>query len=140
MHAITCPHCKKAFEIDEAGYANILKQVRDDDFEHQLHERLELADRDKQSAVELATIKVQSELQKQIDALQTEINIAKTDKQTAIQLLEAKQSKEMQKTISLKETEIQEMKSKLNTMETEQRHAIREAVHSVELNGVCRGK
>lgn len=132
MHAITCPHCKKAFEIDEAGYANILKQVRDDDFEHQLHERLELADRDKQSAVELATIKVQSELQKQIDALQTEINIAKTDKQTAIQLLEAKQSKEMQKTISLKEAEIQEMKSKLNTMETEQRHAIREAVHSVE--------
>ena len=29
MHEIICPHCNKAFKIDEAGYANILKQVRD---------------------------------------------------------------------------------------------------------------
>ena len=32
MHEIICPHCSKAFKIDEAGYANILKQVRDGDF------------------------------------------------------------------------------------------------------------
>ena len=43
MHEIICPHCGKAFKIDEAGYADILKQVRDDDFERQLHELLELA-------------------------------------------------------------------------------------------------
>ena len=48
MNDIICPHCSKAFKIDEAGYADILKQVRDTDFEHQLHERLELAERDKQ--------------------------------------------------------------------------------------------
>jgi hypothetical protein len=45
MHEIICPHCHKAFKIDEAGYADILKQVRDGDFEKQLHERLELAER-----------------------------------------------------------------------------------------------
>lgn len=47
MHDIICPHCKKAFKIDKSGYANILKQVRDNDFEKQLNERLELAKKDK---------------------------------------------------------------------------------------------
>ena len=64
MHEIICPHCDKAFKIDEAGYADILKQVRDGDFEMQLHERLELAEQDKRNAVELAQTKVASEMQK----------------------------------------------------------------------------
>jgi len=65
MNEIICPHCGKAFKIDEAGYADILKQVRDSDFEHQLHERLELDERDKQSAVELARAQLSAQLQKQ---------------------------------------------------------------------------
>ena len=44
MHDIICPHCHKAFKVDESGYADILKQVRDADFHAQLHERLELAE------------------------------------------------------------------------------------------------
>jgi hypothetical protein len=63
MHEIICPDCGKAFKIDEAGYADILKQVRNSEFEQQLHERLELAELDKQNAVELAKTKVASELQ-----------------------------------------------------------------------------
>jgi hypothetical protein len=58
MHDIICPHCGKAFKIDEAGYADILKQVRDSAFEQQLHERLELAEQDKRNAVELATARL----------------------------------------------------------------------------------
>ena len=58
MHEIICPHCDKAFKVDESGYADILKQVRDADFAEQLHERLELAERDKQSAVALARAQV----------------------------------------------------------------------------------
>lgn len=64
MHEIICPHCKKAFKIDEAGYADILKQVRDGEFEQELHERLVLAEQDKRNSVELATTKVKSELEK----------------------------------------------------------------------------
>jgi hypothetical protein len=64
MHEITCPHCKKAFRIEDAGYADIIKQVRDNEFEQQLHERLELAAQDKRNAVEIATTKVTSELEK----------------------------------------------------------------------------
>lgn len=74
MHDITCPNCKKAFKVDETGYADILKQVRDEDFEQQLHERLELAEQEKRNAVELATTKVASELQNSAAAKDAEIN------------------------------------------------------------------
>lgn len=73
MHEIICPHCGKAFKIDEAGYADILKQVRDSEFEQQLHDRLELAEQDKRNAIELATTKVANELQKVAVAKDSEI-------------------------------------------------------------------
>ncbi|MFT4839885.1 MAG: hypothetical protein ACI8UD_003205 [Planctomycetota bacterium] len=73
MHEIICPHCAKAFKIDEAGYADILKQVRDGEFEQQLHDRLELAEKDKRTAVELATTKVTSESQQAAVAKDAEI-------------------------------------------------------------------
>ncbi|MEO5812176.1 MAG: DUF2130 domain-containing protein [Rhodanobacter sp.] len=73
MNEIICPHCGKAFKIDEAGYANILKQVHDSEFEQQLHERLELAEQDKLNAVELAETKIASELQKAVAAKDAEI-------------------------------------------------------------------
>ena len=52
MHDIICPHCSKAFKVDEAGYADILKQVRDREFEQQLTKRLALAEQDKRNAIE----------------------------------------------------------------------------------------
>jgi hypothetical protein len=73
MHEIICPHCGKAFKIDEAGYADILKQVRNGEFEQQLHERLELAEQDKRNAVELATTRIASELQRSAAAKDAEI-------------------------------------------------------------------
>jgi hypothetical protein len=73
MHEIICPHCRKAFKIDEAGYADILKQVRDSDFDKQLHDRLELAEQDKQKAVQLAEAKFASESQRSAAAKDAEI-------------------------------------------------------------------
>lgn len=77
MHEINCPHCHKAFKIDETGYADILKQVRDTEFEQQLRERLELAEKDKASAIELATSKIGNEMQKVASAKDTEIQALK---------------------------------------------------------------
>ena len=77
MHEIKCPHCGKTFTIDEAGYAEIVKQVRDNEFEKQLHERLELANQDKQKALELAEAKAAAELQKAASAKDTEIQALK---------------------------------------------------------------
>jgi hypothetical protein len=73
MNEIICPHCKKAFKVDEAGYADILKQVRNSEFEQELHERLKHADQDKWNAVELATTKAAGELQKATSAKDSEI-------------------------------------------------------------------
>jgi len=73
MHDIICPHCGKAFKIDEAGYADILKQVRDSEFDQQLHDRLELAEQDKRNAVELATTRLAGDLQKAAAAKDSEI-------------------------------------------------------------------
>lgn len=91
MHEIICPHCGKAFKIDETGYADILKQVRDSDFEKQLHERLELAERDKRNAVELAQAKISSELQRvasikdaEIQELKGKLNVSETTQKLAV--------------------------------------------------------
>jgi hypothetical protein len=54
MSEIVCPHCDKAFKIDETGYADILKQVHSSEFEQQLCDRLELAEKEKVNAIELA--------------------------------------------------------------------------------------
>lgn len=64
MHEIICPHCEKAFKIDETGYADILKQVHDSEFEQQLHERLELAEKGKLTEVELAKSNIRNDMQK----------------------------------------------------------------------------
>lgn len=73
MHEIICPHCNKAFKIDESGYADIIKQVRDHEFDEQLHARLELAEKEKQSAIELATTKLTNQLEKAAAAKDAEI-------------------------------------------------------------------
>lgn len=73
MHDIICPHCQKAFKVDEAGYADIVKQVHDHEFERQLQERLDLAERDKQNAVALARTQVQREQEKIAAEKQTQI-------------------------------------------------------------------
>ena len=73
MHEIQCPHCGKAFTIDEAGYADILKQVRDRDFEAQLHERLAEADKTKKIEIELAESKVAQQSQQAAQAKDAEI-------------------------------------------------------------------
>jgi hypothetical protein len=74
MHEIICPHCQKAFKIDEAGYAEILKQVRDRDFNEQLHERLALAEQEKQTAIELARAQDAQAHQRSLAAKEAEIH------------------------------------------------------------------
>ena len=91
MHEITCPSCGKAFTIDEAGYADILKQVRDDDFDKQLHERLELAENDKRAAVQLAEAKLAAELQTaavakdaELQQLKARLDASETEQKLAV--------------------------------------------------------
>lgn len=73
MNDIICPNCGKAFKIDETGYADILKQVRDKDFEKQIHERLEVAEKEKLSAIELAEANIRNKMQETAASKDSEI-------------------------------------------------------------------
>jgi hypothetical protein len=91
MNEILCPHCAKTFKIDEAGYADILKQVRDSEFEQQLHDRLEQADREKQLALELAEARLLNELQRaaaekdmRIQTLELQVDAANVSQRLAL--------------------------------------------------------
>jgi hypothetical protein len=68
MHDIICPHCNKPFKIDEVGYADILKQVRDTEFDRELRQRLDLAERERRTAIELAEAKMTAEMQRALAA------------------------------------------------------------------------
>lgn len=128
MHDIICPHCGKAFKIDDAGYADILKQVRDRDFEQQLHERLELAERDKRNAVELATTRLAGELQKAAAEKDAQIQELKA----AARLADARLVSELQRAAATKDAEIQALRSRLDATELTQKLAITEALAAVE--------
>ena len=131
MHEIICPHCSKAFKIDEAGYAEILKQVRDGAFEQQLHERLELAEQDKRNAVELAQAQVASAMQKAAVAKDSEIQALKAKLDAATELAEAKLANRLQNAAAAKDAEVQGLRAKLDAADLVQKLAITEAVNVV---------
>jgi hypothetical protein len=128
MHDIICPHCGKAFKIDEAGYADILKQVRDSEFEQQLHERLELAESDKRNAVELATARLAAEQQQTAAAKDAQIQELKA----AARLAEARLVNELQKAAAARDAEIQALKARIDAGALNQKLAITEALAAVE--------
>ena len=104
MNEIKCPHCHKAFKVDEAGYADILKQVRDSEFEEQIHQRLELAEQEKLNAIELAKAQIIREMEKsaadkeaKIAALEAKLNAEKAASEAAKQLAIAEALKAIEK-------------------------------------------
>lgn len=120
MHEIICPHCNKAFKIDEAGYADILKQVRDSDFEKQLHERLELADQDKRAAVELAQAKAAVELQNAASAKDSQIQELKSK----LDAVELERQLAVTQALSAVERERDALAHELQQMQQEQQAAV----------------
>ena len=110
MNEIICPHCKKTFQVDESGFADILKQVRDDQFEQEIHKRLQLAENEKASAVLLAEEKTKSELRTEFVKLQKELTELK----------------------SAKDSEIIKLQAKVDASETEKKLALNEAVNKLE--------
>ena len=60
MNEIICPNCNKAFKVDETGYADILKQVRDYKFDEEIQARLVLANKEKDSAIELTKAQIKN--------------------------------------------------------------------------------
>ena len=66
MNEIKCPHCGQVFTVDESGYAALLNQVRDHEFQRELNERISLAEKNREQDMALAVAKAEEELRAQI--------------------------------------------------------------------------
>ena len=121
MNEIICPHCQKAFKVDEAGFADIVKQVRDHQFEEELQNRLDLAEREKVNAVKLAEVKLQQKL-----------HVELTNKEMMINELKAKNKAYLAEELAKKEVEIAKMKAKVLHAELNQKLEVAEAVKLIE--------
>ena len=121
MNEIICPHCKKAFKIDEAGYADILKQVHDHKFEEELQQRLAYANTEKESAIKLAEATVKSLMQDQI-----------TNKEKELTELKSQSALALSQKLNVKDAEITQLKARIDNIEVEKKLAINEAVQKVQ--------
>jgi len=121
MNEIICPHCKKVFKVDEAGFADILKQVRDHQFDEELQKRLNLAEKEKETAVKLAEANLKNLLQ--IDFAQKEKEVIE---------LKAKNERALSEQLAKKEFEISEMKTKIENAEILKKLTVTEAIQKIE--------
>ena len=126
MNKIVCPNCKTAFDMDEAGYADILKQVRDEEFSKELAEREQRFADEKASAIELAEEKTKSNLRTEFVKLQKENSENEAKKNAEIQKLEAQvaasvteQKLALTEALAAIEKERDSLASELKTKDTE---------------------
>jgi hypothetical protein len=128
MNEIKCPHCSKAFKIDESGYADILKQVHDQEFDKQVNERLQIAEKEKQLALELAQTKASSEFQKNVATKDAEIQSLRSQ----LERSESARLLAVTEAISPIEKERDTLRAKIEANEIANKLAITEAVSSVQ--------
>lgn len=89
MNEIKCPHCGKVFQVDESGFADIVKQVRDGEFQRELAKREELMRADKEQALALAASQAQGKLQESLAAKDASMQQAVAQRDAAISELKA---------------------------------------------------
>ena len=123
MNEIKCPKCKEVFKVDEAGFADILKQVRDHKFEEELRNRLDLANKEKESAIKLVEANLKNSQQtelsnkdKEIMQLKAKLENGAIEKKLsvteAVQKIE-KERDDLANNVKLKETEKQLLEKSL---------------------------
>jgi hypothetical protein len=121
MNEIICPNCEKAFKVDKAGFAEILKQVRDHQFDEELEKRISLEKKDKENAVKIAKNEAEKSFQKKVN-----------QKDKELIELKAKSSTELAEKLTKKDAEIAEMKSKIENAEAEKKLAVSEVSKDIE--------
>ena len=121
MNEISCPHCKNKFTIDQSGFAEIVKQVRDQEFDQELKIREDLALKDKENAVKLAMAESNNKLQQEVSIKNQEISALKANNEL---LLTQK--------LAEKDQALSDMRSKVENTEIEKKLAVNEAVQKIE--------
>ncbi len=146
MQEIKCPNCGEIFALDESGYAQIVRQIRDKEFEKALKQREKDFAEKKESELELAGIRQKEEYEKAlsekesfIQQLKAQISGSETEKKLAISEAVNEKEKEREKALEAKNGElaekartIEELRAKLQNIETEKKLAVSEALQEKE--------
>ncbi|MBQ7655500.1 MAG: hypothetical protein IJS41_03225, partial [Clostridia bacterium] len=122
MQEIKCPHCGEVFQVDEAGYAAILKQVRDAEFAKEVTQR-------EQSAVQLAVAKVEQKKDRELNDLHAELDALRQNYQNQQQRAALENELESQKDRQL----IERLRSDLEAEREKNRTAVQIAVQEQKL-------
>ena len=128
MNEVICPKCKKAFKVDEAGFADILKQVRDHQFEEELTNRLAIAEKEKDNAVKIAEANLKNSLQKELTKKDRQL----TEMKYKIQNAETKKKLEISEAIKKIEKERNDLLNDLKIKENEKNSAVKLAEANIK--------
>ncbi|MDD6703175.1 MAG: DUF2130 domain-containing protein [Clostridiaceae bacterium] len=109
MQEIKCPKCGEVFQVDESGYAAIVKQVRDKEFEKEIRQREDALLSEKDSAVAVAVTKAEADKDRIIADLRAKLNADSLENQTAVEKLRS----EMNKALAEKQNEITRLNGEL---------------------------
>ena len=112
MQEIKCPKCGEVFQVDESGYAAIVKQVRDKEFLQEVKNREEQFESDKESAIQLAKLETEKQYSEMINKKEAEIALLKNE--VATELMNKKVA--ISESVAEKDREILELKNKLATL------------------------
>lgn len=118
---VKCPNCKEVFKVDDSVYTNIVKQVRDQQFQEEVSNRLAIAENEKKSAVQIAEQKLINNYQQQL-----------TDKQREIDVLTQTSKSELIQELSKKDEAINSLEAKLDKLDAEKQLELTQAVKSIE--------
>lgn len=143
MHEIKCPNCKKTFKVDETSYAAILSQVRSQEFDKEIHDKLTQANRQYQTELKLSEEKIKSQSERKLaekdaeifslrTALKNKDKEASSIKDTELAQLEAKKDNEINALKIASAEEISKLKSQLEKSDTAKQLAISEAISPIE--------
>ena len=123
MQEIKCPKCGEVFQVDESGYAAIVRQVRDKEFEKELSERKAQYLSEKENAVLLAQTQTRQELAEEISRLQAKLAAAESARQLAEADARSRQEKllsEQEKALSQKDAQISLLNAKITSVQDRQ--------------------
>ena len=110
MQEIKCPKCGEVFQIDEAGYAEIVKQIRNREFNDELQRQKSAMDSEKKMAVELAVSKANSQKEDEINKLKNQLAAQNNE----LNNMKDKSAAELKIALSEKEQQITQLKSTID--------------------------
>lgn len=128
MQEIKCPKCGEVFQIDEAGYAEILKQVKNHEFAEELRKKEETFQKEKRSEIEILLTKAEAEKKDELAKLLSKIN----EKDLQLKSLKDKNESEIKIALSEKEKEITLLKSTIENNKTKSEMEIKTALQKKE--------